>query len=134
MPVGQPIKSAIWSFVMVLFEPVLNNAPGVLNRRKQPAVQAAVAQDAVKALVMPALLRTPRIHKAGLDMMRAQLCCHLLRNTLWTIVTFHIPWHLAGGTQALQDLDDLSRGNRPGAVHGSAFMGIFIQIWSWTQS
>jgi hypothetical protein len=70
----------------------MNDAPGFLDRRKQPAIQTAITKDTVKALVVSVLPWTPRINKVGINVLFVQPRRHSLRNELWTVVTFHIDW------------------------------------------
>lgn len=48
------------SFVLVLLSPVIDDAPGGLARRHQPARPAAIAPDARQALMVSTLPGTPR--------------------------------------------------------------------------
>jgi hypothetical protein len=48
----------------------MHDAPGFLDRCKQPAIEALIAQDPVKALVMPVLPWAARLNKVRINMLR----------------------------------------------------------------
>jgi hypothetical protein len=114
------------SFVIVFLSPVLNNAPGFLDRPKPPAVQAAFAKAPVKALVMPVLPRTSRDNKASLTMLRAQPSRDLLRHKLGTIITLHLS---RGTTLDNQPLEPWTTSPAviDRTVNGQALTGIRIE-------
>jgi hypothetical protein len=60
-------------FVVVRLSPVLDDGYGLLDRSTQPALQAASAQDAMKALVLSVLPRTARLNAVSLDIMHVLL-------------------------------------------------------------
>jgi hypothetical protein len=95
------------SFVVVLLEPVINDTPSFLDRCQQPAIEASIAKDPVKALVMPVLPWAARLNKVRINMLRMppgyDPGCHELR----TVVTLDVDWSATVGKQPLQDLDDL---------------------------
>jgi hypothetical protein len=105
------------SCVIVLLSPGITDASGLLDRGKPPAVQAAIAEDAVKALVVPVRPRPPRLNAVG----RA-----LLGHERWAIVTLPIVRGTTLGQQPLQHADDLTRCDRPGTIHAQALPGICI--------
>src|SRR5688572_16951494 len=105
----------------------MNDTPGFLDRSKQPAIQAAIAKDAVKALVMPVLPRAARSNEVRLDMMRAQPRRDLLRNKLWAIVTLHIGRSPTLCKETLEHLDHIPRGDRPGAGDGQPLTRILVE-------
>ena len=49
---SRPIKGAMGSFVIVLLEPVGDDATGLLHGGKQPAIETPIAQDPVQAFEM----------------------------------------------------------------------------------
>src|SRR5262245_31905642 len=111
------------SFVVVLLEPVIEDAPGFLDRSKEPAVQTTVAQDVVKALVMAVLPRTPWGNKCGIHMLRMQPVCDPLGNKLRVIVALDIRRRPPLGKQPLQYLHDIARGDGPRTMHRQPFTG-----------
>jgi hypothetical protein len=115
------------AFVVILLSSVVNNAPGFLDRSKEPAIQAPIANDAIEALMMAILPWTARRHAVGLNMLLAQPGSNPLRNELWAIITFHLYRSATWGQQPLQHPDDIAGGDRPSTVDGHALTCVFIQ-------
>src|SRR4051812_42085576 len=106
---SRPIKGAMGSFVIVLLEPVGDDATGLLHGGKQPAIETPIAQDPVQALVMPVLPRAARINKMRLNMTRMQPQRDPLRDELRTIITFHRDWSPSLGEYPLQHVPHIPR-------------------------
>ena len=104
----------MWSFVIVLLSPVTDNALGFLDRGKQPAMQTAIAKDAVAALVMPVLPRTPRVNKVQVNRLLAQPGRHALCDAFRTVITFAIHRSAMWRKRPPQHLDDIRRRDRAG--------------------
>ena len=75
-----------------------DDATGLVDCTKQPAIEAPIVKHTVEALVMAVLPRTPRVNKVGIDPLCPQPCRHPLRNELRAIVTFHIHGRATLGT------------------------------------
>src|SRR5690606_19766514 len=104
------------ALLIVLLDPGLDDLSRLLHGAEPPPVQAAVAEDAVEALV-PAVL--PRA--AGLDVMRlhadlAQPLLQLLGDELRTVVTADIGRRAVEGKKLGQLSLDLCRRDRARAV------------------
>jgi hypothetical protein len=115
------------SFVVVLLSPAIDDAPGFLDRSKQPAVQTTITKYAVKALVMPVLPRTPWGNKCGIHMLCMQPVCDPLGNKLRAIVALDLRWSIPLGKQPLQYLHDIACGAGPRTMNRQPFAGVLIQ-------
>src|SRR5262249_40878256 len=86
-----PLQSAMRSCVVVLLSPVRTNATRLWDGGPPPALEAAIAQDAVHTLVMPVLPGTPRVHPMGSDPLHASPGRHPLCHARWNGLTMPPP-------------------------------------------
>jgi len=110
----QPIQRSVGSFVIVLLSPVPDKALGFLHCRQQPAMQTALAQAPLNALVLPVLPRTPRVNQMGIARLRLPPGRDPLRDARRTVITFDILRSATLRTQPPQHLDDIRRRDRAG--------------------
>src|SRR5262245_23412522 len=89
-------------------------------------MQTASAKDAVKALVMPVLPRTPRGHKGRIAMLLAPPGRHALCDACRTMLTFDIQRSAMVRQQPPQPLDDICRCDRAGTEALQARSRVFI--------
>src|SRR5690554_830786 len=88
--------------MVVLIEPSLDDFPGLSDRAEPPAVQTAIAENAVEALVVPIL---PWASRGDVVCLHALLCeplphglCHELR----AVITLEIRWRTKVGEKRFQ--------------------------------
>jgi hypothetical protein len=124
---GQPIQDSRGSFVLVLLEPVTADAPRLLPRRPQPALEAPSTKHAVHARVMPVLPRAPRLNTVRLPLRRVPPGRHPVRHALWPVVTLHVAWSPGLRQQPLQALDDILGGDRPSTLESQPLSGLLLQ-------